>query len=145
MKRYETRSPGETAALGASLARVLHPGDVVALTGDLGTGKTEFVMGVCGALGTRGHLGSPTFTLINEYVFAGGTVVHIDLYRISRREEIADLGLDEYFSGRFICLVEWAERAAEFLPPECRFVRCEHGPAEDERVISIGEPGERLP
>jgi tRNA threonylcarbamoyladenosine biosynthesis protein TsaE len=144
MKRVLTRSPVETAALGASLAPALRLGDVVALTGDLGSGKTEFVMGVCEGLGTRGHVGSPTFTLINEYPLATGMVVHIDLYRINRREEIAELGLDEYFSGRCICLVEWAERAAEFLPPECRFVRCEHGPARDERFISVGEPGERL-
>ena len=77
-----TTSPGETIDLGRSFAFRLRPGDVVALLGDLGTGKTRFVMGVCEALGARGHIASPTFTLINEYPAPFGIVAHIDLYRI---------------------------------------------------------------
>ena len=79
-------------ALGQIVRAELHPGDVVALLGDLGSGKTRFVMGVCDALGARGHVASPTFTLINEYPAPFGAVVHVDMYRIGSRGELRNWG-----------------------------------------------------
>jgi tRNA threonylcarbamoyladenosine biosynthesis protein TsaE len=132
-----TTSAGETAALGRTLARQLKPGDVVALSGQLGSGKTCFVQGVCEALGVRTHVGSPTFTLINEYPAPFGTVVHIDLYRISSMRELAALGIQEYFTERCICLVEWPELAGPLLPPGHFTVGFRHGGGDTERVITI--------
>jgi tRNA threonylcarbamoyladenosine biosynthesis protein TsaE len=132
-----TTSAGETAALGRTLARQLKPGDVVALSGQLGSGKTCFVQGVCEALGVGTHVGSPTFTLINEYPTPFGTVVHVDLYRISSPRELAALGIQEYFTERCICLVEWPELAGPLLPPGHFTVGFRHGGGDTERVITI--------
>ena len=80
------------------------PGDVVGLIGELGSGKTQFVSGVCEGLGVTVRVTSPTFTLINEYPAPAGNVVHIDLYRIDTGAELAELGIEEYFNDRNICL-----------------------------------------
>jgi tRNA threonylcarbamoyladenosine biosynthesis protein TsaE len=137
MKRYHTSSPEETVALGRFFGSLLHPGDVVALTGSLGSGKTLFVRGVCEALCATGHIGSPTFTLINEYPAPFGAVVHIDLYRIDSRAELADLGIQEYFTETCICLIEWAESVCDILPRGYRMVTLAFGTDEGERIITI--------
>jgi len=137
-----TTSPGETINLGKSFAPRLHPGDVVALLGDLGTGKTRFVMGVCEALGARGHVASPTFTLINEYPAPFGAVVHIDMYRIGSRGELRELGIEEYFDDRHICLIEWAESVLDLLPPDHYQVEIAHGTSEEERTVRISRSGQ---
>jgi tRNA threonylcarbamoyladenosine biosynthesis protein TsaE len=110
--------------------------------GDLGTGKTQFVSGICEALDAHGHVGSPTFTLINEYPTPFGAVVHVDMYRLNAREEIREIGLEEYFNDRSICVVEWAERVLDFLPKRHYAVRMEYGPTEMDREISIAAPEE---
>ncbi len=110
-----TDSEGETIALGELLAPQLGPGDVVALFGELGAGKTKFIQGVCRGLGVGRFVASPSFVLINEYR-GRLPVYHFDFYRIQREEELRELGLDEYFYGEGVCLVEWAERALRFLP-----------------------------
>ena len=143
MKSYTTRSSRETAELGRKFSATLKPGDIVALYGSLGSGKTQFVLGVCEGLGVRARVGSPTFTLINEYPAPGGTVVHVDLYRVESRGEIAELGLEEYFNGRTICLIEWAERVAEWLPKGCLTVRIAYGTGDLEREITIAQ-GEEI-
>lgn len=122
MNPVRTCSREETAALGASFARSLWPGAVVGLTGEMGSGKTQFVLGVCEGLGVRVPVTSPTFTLINEYPAPFGVVAHMDLYRIGTRAELAELGVEEYFHDRCICLIEWAERMADLLPPGSRRV-----------------------
>ena len=132
-----TASAEETKALGRTLAASLRPGDVVALTGTLGTGKTHFVQGVCEALGVRAHVGSPTFTLINEYPVSFGKVVHIDLYRINAPAELAQLGIEEYFADCCLCLVEWPELLAKILPPHTWWVDIRYGEGKDDRVIII--------
>ena len=132
-----TSSSEETIALGQSFAARLRPGDLVALTGPLGTGKTRFVQGVCEGLVVRVHVGSPTFTLINEYPAPFGTVVHVDLYRIRSAKEVAELGLQEYFNEGCICLIEWPETAAAFLPQDHYCIRLSHGKRPDERIITI--------
>jgi len=139
MKQIVSTSAEQTAELGRRYAADLHPGEVVALIGELGTGKTRFVAGICEGLGVRGHVASPTFTLINEYPAPFGAVAHIDLYRIGSRSELVELGLEEYFSVRYICLIEWAEKVEGMLPPGFRLVRIEHGGREDERLFSFQE------
>ena len=136
-----TTSPAETIDFGRSFAARLRPGDVVAILGDLGTGKTRFVMGVCDALGARGHIASPTFTLINEYPAPFGGVVHIDMYRIESRGELRELGLEEYFDEGHICLIEWAESVLDLLPSEHYRVEISHGASEQERTIRISGSG----
>jgi tRNA threonylcarbamoyladenosine biosynthesis protein TsaE len=142
MRRIVSLSAEETEAAGRAFAGSLRPGDVVALTGTLGSGKTRFVAGVCGGLGVRGHVTSPTFTLINEYPAEFGMVAHIDMYRINGMKEVADLGLEEYFNSRSICLIEWAEMVLGMLPPGRFHVSFAHGGAESERTIQIEGPRE---
>lgn len=112
-----TESEAETVGLGAALASLLGPGSVVALFGELGAGKTKFIQGVCAGLGVARFVCSPSFVLINEYQ-GRLPVYHFDFYRIAREEELRELGLDEYFYGDGVCLVEWAERAIRLLPEE---------------------------
>ncbi len=124
-------------ALGREFGKTLVGGDVVAISGTLGSGKTCFVKGVCNAHGIRTHVGSPTFTLVNEYTGTGPSIVHIDLYRLTNARELNDLGLLEYFSGDRICLIEWPELVMRMLPPEHYAVAIRHGVTEHERVVSI--------
>lgn len=137
MKPLQSSSAEETVRFGRRFASSLRNGDVVALYGELGTGKTHFISGVCNGLGARGHVASPTFTLINEYPAERCTVVHIDLYRINSRPEVAALGVEEYFNEGNICLIEWAERMQEFLPDNTIMVRFAYGEKDDDRVIMV--------
>jgi tRNA threonylcarbamoyladenosine biosynthesis protein TsaE len=145
MMRHRSASPEATAELGRTYASSVLPGAVVALIGDLGTGKTQFIGGLCSALGVTVPVTSPTFTLINEYPAPFGAVIHVDLYRIGSRREIAELGLEEYFTDRTVCLIEWAEKLQGLLPPGARVLRFFHGTSERERVIEIPEGEEPLP
>ena len=140
-KRIETKSAAETQALAAALAAELPPGTVLCLHGDLGAGKTCFVQGLARALGVRRPVGSPTFTLINEYK-AAKPLAHIDLYRIRGAGDAFGLGLDDYlchYPG--IVAIEWAERVAELLPEDCWHVRLEAcGAGEQARRVTIDRP-----
>jgi tRNA threonylcarbamoyladenosine biosynthesis protein TsaE len=109
-------SPHETRMLAAGLARLLAPGQVVLLFGDLGSGKTTFVKGICAALGAPGNITSPTFTIMHVYRGAEVTIYHFDFYRLESWREIAALGFEEYLDGDGICLIEWPERVLPLLP-----------------------------
>lgn len=137
MTRIRTTSEEETVAAGRTFAASLRAGDVVAFYGTLGSGKTRFITGVCEGLGARMHATSPTFTIINEYPAPFGTVVHIDLYRIGSNQELAELGIEEYFTDRCVCLIEWAEQARDLLPARQCEVRLAHGTEETTREITI--------
>lgn len=119
-KTFRTGNPEETQALGEKLGKTLKQGDVIALIGDLGTGKTCLTQGIARGVGIASGeiVSSPSYILINEY---NGTVpiYHIDLYRLENIEEIAELGLSEYIEGNGICIIEWAERMANELPDTC--------------------------
>lgn len=114
---FDSRSPEETGLLARELAVRLTPGSVVALEGDLGAGKTTFAQAFARGLGVEGTVNSPTFTLIKEYEGKRCPFYHMDVYRLSV-EEADELGLEEYFGGDGISLVEWASRIAELLPEE---------------------------
>ena len=115
-KHAITASAEETLALGRELAAALRPGDVIALSGMLGAGKTTLVKGVAAGLGVTEPVTSPTFTLIQEYE-GRLPLYHIDLYRIKAEDELQELGLEEYLYGRGVTLIEWPEKAAAYLPP----------------------------
>lgn len=110
-----SRSPEETRILGACLAPVLLPGDVVSLSGDLGAGKTVFVQGIATALGYEGRVTSPTFTLVHEYG-ARYPIVHMDIYRLDSYQEVIDLGFEELVDPNSIVLVEWGDAVSPLLP-----------------------------
>jgi tRNA threonylcarbamoyladenosine biosynthesis protein TsaE len=105
-----------TLALGAALAPCAQAGLVVHLDGDLGAGKTTLVRGLLRALGDTGLVKSPTYTLVEIHVVSGLNLYHFDFYRFNQPEEYLDAGLDEYFASDGVCLVEWPERAAPYLP-----------------------------
>jgi len=113
--RVETFSPEETIALGSRLAEHLAEGSVVALYGPLGSGKTCLIKGICQGLGVTQEVTSPTFTLMNIYE-GRLPVFHFDFFRIERVEEIAELGVEEFFFDEGVSVIEWAEKAAPFLP-----------------------------
>ena len=105
-----------TLALGAALAPCMSPGLVVYLEGDLGAGKTTMVRGLLRALSDSSPVKSPTYTLVEIHVVSGLNFYHFDFYRFSNPEEYLDAGLEEYFDGNGICLVEWPAQAAPYLP-----------------------------
>ena len=120
--RSHTKSPEATQALGAEIAKRLKPGTVVALFGDLGSGKTCLAQGICKGIGVKDRVTSPTFIMINEYSghLEGSEIpiYHFDLYRLRDPIELYELGYEEYFYDDGICLIEWAERAEELLPED---------------------------
>lgn len=117
MKEFKTYSPEETYKLGAALGKILKKGDVVCLTGDLGAGKTAFTKGIAAALGIKGHITSPTFTIVNEYN-SDVPLYHFDVYRISASEEMFEIGFEEYLYGNGIVVIEWANMIEDILPGE---------------------------
>lgn len=134
---YLSHSPEDTEAFGARFAETLRPGDVVALDGGLGAGKTAFARGVLRGLGYPGRVTSPTFAIANEYETARVPVVHCDLYRIPDENALYDLGFEEYFDGRRVLLIEWSENAGSLLPERRKTVRITGGG--DERKIEVIE------
>lgn len=119
-----SQSETETITLGRELACRLNPGAVVALLGDLGTGKTCLTRGICAGLGVINDVTSPSFTLLNVYQ-GKWPVYHFDFYRIEREIDLFSLGLDEYLYGVGICIMEWADRAQRFLPEKRIEIRLE--------------------
>ncbi len=110
-----TRSPEETRAVGAAIAEVLLPGDVVSLTGDLGAGKTCLVQGAAEALGASEPVTSPTFVLAREYR-GRMPIHHLDIYRLDRIQEVLDLGLEDLLEGAAVAFIEWGDAIDALLP-----------------------------
>ena len=134
----ESRSPEQTQEIAARLAETLRPGDVVALTGELGAGKTCFTQGLARGLEVTGRVASPTFVLVNEY--RGRLPVHhVDAYRTGSLTELLDLGLDELFSGDGVTVVEWADKLLPLLPAHTIHVHLE-GVGDEARAITIRDP-----
>jgi tRNA threonylcarbamoyladenosine biosynthesis protein TsaE len=113
-----TRTADDTVALGDALAPLLKVDDVLALTGDLGAGKTTLVRGIAHGLGAQEHVASPTFTLVREYVSGRIPVAHVDVYRLDRIQDVVDLALDELEDGRCVLIVEWGDAIEELLPED---------------------------
>ena len=143
---YKTTAPEETRRLGEALGRVLEPGDLLALVGGLGAGKTCLSQGVLAGLGVRGPVSSPTFTIVNEYQ-GRLPVYHLDVYRLEDDGQLEDLGFEELFYGDGVTVLEWADKVEERLPPE--HLRIEMIASEEEntrliRLLPRGEHGRRI-
>jgi len=113
---FETSGPDETRTLGSSFARILTPGDFIALDGGLAAGKTCFVQGLAAGLDYHGSVTSPTFCLMHMYEGGRLPLCHFDLYRLESPDDLEGLGFDEYFYGDGVCVVEWGSLAADYLP-----------------------------
>ncbi len=113
MATFISHSPAETEALGEQFGRAASSGWVIALSGDLGAGKTQFVRGLARGLGISGRVHSPTFTLVNEYGGGRLTLFHLDLYRLETAEQILSAGIEEFFNPDGAAVMEWAERIAD--------------------------------
>jgi len=129
-------SPEETMEIAGRLAAKLPEHAVIALHGQLGSGKTCFVRGLALALGVETTVTSPTFTLIQEYA-GSRPLIHVDLYRIENPGEVPDIGFEEYLERPGLVAVEWAERAGDLLPPHTVHVELECLAGEDQRSIRI--------
>jgi tRNA threonylcarbamoyladenosine biosynthesis protein TsaE len=131
----KTRSGQETIQLGKRIGRSLKPNDIIALTGDLGAGKTTLIQGIAKGMGIKNWVTSPTFTIINE--FKGRLdLFHVDLYRIEGLEEIEDIALEEYFNKDGVTVIEWAEKAGDILPASRINIKIDFE-SENERNIII--------
>ena len=144
MINIETQSFEETVEFGKKLGYILKPGDIICLSGDLGTGKTALTNGIAKALGIDSYITSPTFTLVNEYE-GSIPLYHFDVYRISDPDEMFDIGFDEYINGEGITIIEWGEQINEILPEEIIRVNIKKNLDKglDVREISIEFIGEK--
>ena len=147
MIEFISKNETETYELGERLGREAKPGEVYALLGDLGAGKTLFAKGFAKGLGVTEPVNSPTFTVLQVYPSGRLALYHFDVYRLEEPEEMEEIGGEEFFYGDGVCLVEWADRIAEWLPPKTRTVYLERipGDTDDARRILYTEAGEELP
>ena len=136
-----SNSIDETQGIGKRLGEIAQPGDLILLVGELGTGKTCLTQGIALGLGIDDYITSPSFVLIREHL-GRLPLYHIDLYRLDKAEEILDLGLDDYLSGQGICVIEWAEKALDFLPKEHLLITLHHLD-ETRRTIQFEAKGQR--
>lgn len=134
---YLCRSEAETEALGARLAAVLSPGDVVAYRGGLGMGKTAFTRGLARGLGYSGRVTSPTFTIVNEYEGGRLPLFHFDMYRLEDADSLFDIGWEDYLDRGGVCAVEWSENVDDALDDDAIRVDIRRGAQDDQRVISV--------
>lgn len=116
MKTFITKNQEETIAVGEKLGKLLKPGDVVLLTGDLSAGKTTFTKGIGKAIGVKKIINSPTFTIVKEYRGDEFTLYHLDLYRLDGLNQ--DFDLEEYIQSDGICVIEWPYQVKELIPDE---------------------------
>lgn len=137
-----TKNSEETIAFGEALGTKLGPGDVIALLGDLGAGKTTMTKGIAKGLGVESEIHSPTFTLIHEHM-GRLPFYHVDLYRLAGDEDVEFLGLEEYVYSDGVMVIEWADRAPRFLPPE-RIEITLRLVGDEERELHINATSERL-
>ena len=129
MRKYISRSEAETIKIAEDFAKELKSGDVIALMGDLGAGKTAFVKGVAAAFGAEGDVSSPTFTVVNEYN-GDLDIYHFDAYRLENMGVDQCDWIDDYLFGDGVCLIEWAENIEKILPKGYIKIRISKNPDE---------------
>ncbi len=136
---FTTKNESETINLGIKIASSLKNGDVIALYGDLGSGKTRLVKGICRGLGVMQMVNSPTFIIVNEYNSDKfQNIFHFDLYRLKTEDEILAMGFDDYMNNRGIILIEWPEHAEQLLPEGTIKIHISHSVEnENERWIKV--------
>jgi tRNA threonylcarbamoyladenosine biosynthesis protein TsaE len=137
-----TSSVDETRKLGAALAEVARPGDVMLLAGDLGAGKTALTQGLGLGLGVEAQITSPTFVLARHY--KGRLLLHhLDVYRLEQMDEVFDVGIPEMLDDHALLVVEWGDAIAPALPADFLEVRLTFGATDDDRVITLRPVGAR--
>ena len=136
-----SRSPEETQKIGGQLGKLALPGDNFLLVGNLGAGKTCLTQGITRGLNIEEYAASPSFVLIKE-LKGRLPLYHVDFYRLDHLEEIADLGLDDYLYGHGVCVVEWAEKGLNLLPPEHLLIEIGYV-ADTERSLKFRPSGRR--
>jgi tRNA threonylcarbamoyladenosine biosynthesis protein TsaE len=135
---FISNTPAETEAVGRQAAEYLGSGSVLALQGELGSGKTQFTKGLVAAMGSAAAVSSPTFTIVHEYRDGRLPVYHFDFFRVENRQSLERLGLDDYFFGDGVSVIEWADRFPEFIPQQARWILFEIK-SENQRAISFEE------
>ena len=124
----------DTEEFGMKLASSLEPGDIVALIGDLGTGKTTLTKYIAKGLGVTENIDSPTFNIVKEHKSGTIPLFHFDVYRLSSGDELLDIGADEYFYSDGVCIIEWADIVADVVPEKAKVIFIEYGEKQGERV-----------
>lgn len=137
MTRRETQSAAETKAFAAEITSALAPGAVVALFGELGSGKTVFVVGALESMGRAGVVFSPTFAIVNEYETPRGLVAHFDMYRIETEADLFSSGFYDYLDRGATMFIEWSENIDYALPRDALRIHFSRGQTEDARVITV--------
>jgi tRNA threonylcarbamoyladenosine biosynthesis protein TsaE len=135
---FITHSPEETEALGAALAKLLVPGDIIAYRGDLGAGKTAFTRGLARGLGCREPVTSPTYTIVNEYLSGRLPLFHFDMYRLTSSEDLWGIGWEDYLDRGGVCAVEWSENVEDAME-NALWVTLEALPGDSRRITLEGE------
>lgn len=124
----------DTKSFGINLGQKARAGQVIALIGDLGTGKTTLTKYIARGLGITENISSPTFTIVKEYETGRFPLYHFDVYRIGDPDELFNIGAYEYFDGNGLCVVEWADLVQDELPEDTDFIFIEYGDEEGERI-----------
>ena len=135
--RRQLKSKDDTRKLGLEIADALEAGDIVALVGDLGTGKTALTRYIAEGLGIEEKVISPTFTIVKLYENGKLPLAHFDVYRLSGSEELWDAGADEIIGGRYASVIEWADIVADALPSDALLVQLSYGDNDDERIAEL--------
>lgn len=134
---YVSHSEQDTVNLAKDLASGLKAGDIIALIGDIGTGKTTFVKAIAKALGISETVSSPTFTIVREYRSGKFPLFHFDVYRLSNEDEFYDIGAEEYLYGEGITIIEWADIVEDALPLNTMIIEIKYGNNEGERIFNF--------
>jgi len=143
MKQIITKTEKQTFNLGKKMAKKLKGGEIVALVGELGTGKTVFIKGLAAELGIKKHITSPTFVLLKNYRIKNQkskikNLCHIDAYRLTDGQQLVDIGVLDYFNQpNTVCVIEWADRVKSILPKKRIDISFKHGKRENERILKI--------
>ena len=136
MATFISNSPTETEAIGRQLASDVNAGSVLALKGELGSGKTLFTQGLVAGLESDATVTSPTFTIVHEYQAGRLPIYHFDIFRLDNRESTVRLGLEDYFFVDGVSVIEWADRFPESIPEQARWISFEIK-SECQRIITI--------
>lgn len=133
-KKIVIKNEEETKKFGEKLCEKLTAGSIVALTGDLGTGKTTLTKAIAAGLGVTDVITSPTFNIVKQYDSGRLPMYHFDVYRIGDVDEMYEIGYEEYFFGDGVCVIEWADLIEEIIPDDAVRIEIEYGEKEGERI-----------